>query len=213
MAYPEALLTEDERVGKHLHPHWITLVFPVFLLVILVAGGAFAAAVAPDWGGARSGIRIGIGAVVLVALVWWVLIPVLRWRTTHYVLTTHRLMTRVGILSHRGRDIPLNRINNAIYEQTLWERVINSGTLMVESAGEDGQEVFHHIPNADQTQQLINRLVEEDHDRRLRYGARYEAEYEVQYERDTRQGEVGDRPAQGGSDYPTQRLEQGRPPG
>jgi uncharacterized membrane protein YdbT with pleckstrin-like domain len=87
------------------------------------------------------------------------------------VLTTHRLMTRVGILSHTGRDIPLNRINNAMYEQSFFERIVNSGTLVVESAGEDGQQVFRNIPNADETQQLINRLVEGDHDRRSRNAA------------------------------------------
>ena len=127
--------------------------------------------------------------------------PYLRWRTTHYVLTTHRLMTRVGILSHTGRDVPLNRINNAMYEQSFFERIINSGTLVVESAGEDGQQVFKHIPDADQTQQLINRLVEGDHDRRSRNAARYEAHYEAEYEADRR----------GGEDHPTRRLRPPRP--
>ena len=50
---------------------------------------------------------------------------------------------------------------------------------MVESAGEDGQQTFRNIPDADQTQQLINRLVEGDHDRRTRNAARYEAQYEA----------------------------------
>jgi len=113
------------------------------------------------------------------------------------VLTTHRLMTRIGILSHTGRDVPLNRINNAMYEQSLLERAINSGTLVVESAGEDGQQVFRHIPDADQTQQLINRLVEGDHERRSRNSARYEAQYETQFEADRERG---------GRDYPTERL-------
>lgn len=183
MAYPDDLLARDEKVVKHLHPHWITLVFPVFILVVVVAVGAFLVTILPD-GGAHDPLLIAIGAVGLILLVWLVVVPLLRWRTTHYVLTTHRLMTRVGILNHRGRDVPLNRINNALYEQSIWDRIINSGTLMVESAGEDGQQVFNHIPRADETQQLVNRLVEEDHDRRTREGARYEAEYEVEYERE-----------------------------
>ena len=33
-----------------------------------------------------------------------------------------------------------------MYEQSFFERIINSGTLVVESAGEDGQQVFRHIP-------------------------------------------------------------------
>lgn len=181
VAYPDSLLTDDERVVKHLHPHWITLLVPTVLLVVLVGLASFLAAIVPD-GSAQGPVRIGIGAVAVLTAVVVTLVPYLRWRTTHYVLTTHRLMTRVGILNHTGRDVPLNRINNAMYEQSFWERIINSGTLVVESAGEDGQQTFRDIPDADQTQQLINRLVEGDHDRRTRNAARHEARYEMGYE-------------------------------
>jgi len=200
VAYPDSLLADDERVVKHLHPHWITLARPILLLVVIVGLGAFLASIVPG-GSAQGPVRIGIAALAAVTTVVVVLVPYLRWRTTHYVLTTHRLMTRVGILNHTGRDVPLNRINNAMYEQSFFERIVNSGTLVVESAGEDGQQMFRDIPDADQTQQLINRLVEGDHDRRSRNAARYEARYEVDYE--TRGEQAGyDDP-----DQPTQRLE------
>jgi len=182
VAYPDQLLADDEKVVKHLHPHWITLLVPALLLIVVVGLASFLAAIVPD-GGARDILRIIIAAVAVITAIMVALIPYLRWRTTHYVLTTHRLMTRVGILNHTGRDVPLNRINNAMYEQSFWERLINSGTLVVESAGEDGAQTFRDIPDADQTQQLINRLVEGDHERRARNAARYEAQYEVGYER------------------------------
>jgi uncharacterized membrane protein YdbT with pleckstrin-like domain len=193
--YPDQLLADDERVVKHLHPHWVTLLVPTVLLLVVVGLASFLAAIVPD-GSVQTVVRVVILVVALVALVVVALVPYLRWRTTHYVLTTHRLMTRVGILSHSGRDVPLNRINNAMYEQSFFERIINSGTMVVESAGEDGQQVFRHIPDADQTQQLINRLVESDHDRRSRNAARYEAQYEAEYEDDRRRG---------GGDHPTER--------
>jgi uncharacterized membrane protein YdbT with pleckstrin-like domain len=196
VAYPDQLLADDERVVKHLHPHWITLLVPAVLLVVVVGLVSFLAAIFPA-GSLQSVGRIVLVAVGAVAVIVVVLIPWMRWRTTHYVLTTHRLMTRLGILNHTGRDVPLNRINNAMYEQSFWERIINSGTLVVESAGEDGQQVFKHIPDADQTQQLINRLVEGDHDRRSRNAARYEAHYEAEYEDDRRRG---------GGGHPTERI-------
>ena len=199
MAYPDSLLADDERVVKHLHPHWITLVRPVLLLLVIVGLGSFLAAIFPG-GSAQTPGRIGVGAVAGIAILVTVLVPYLRWRTTHYVLTTHRLMTRVGILNHTGRDIPLNRINNAMYEQSFFERIVNSGTLVVESAGEDGQQVFRNIPEADQTQQLINRLVEGDSDRRTRNAARYEAHWESRYEQ-------GYEDAYEDPDQPTRRMD------
>jgi uncharacterized membrane protein YdbT with pleckstrin-like domain len=201
VAYPDSLLADDERVVKHLHPHWITLVRPTVLLIVIVALGSFLAAIFPG-GGLQAPGRIAVGVIAVLALVATVLVPYLRWRTTHYVLTTHRLMTRVGMLNHTGRDIPLNRINNAMYEQSFFERIVNSGTLVVESAGEDGQQVFRNIPDADQTQQLINRLVEGDSDRRTRNAARYEAHYEAQYDADYRDGLPHDDP-----DQPTRRMD------
>jgi uncharacterized membrane protein YdbT with pleckstrin-like domain len=201
--YPDQLLADDERVVKHLHPHWVTLLVPTLLLLVVVGLASFLAAVVPD-GSLQGTARLVILAVAAVAAVVVTLVPYLRWRTTHYVLTTHRLMTRVGILNHTGRDVPLNRINNAMYEQSFFERIINSGTLVVESAGEDGQQVFKNIPDADQTQQLINRLVEGDHDRRSRNSARYGAEYEAKYEAgyEARYQDEGRR----GGDQPTERL-------
>ena len=181
MAYPDSLLADDERVVKHLHPHWVTLLVPTALLIVVVGLASFLAAIVPD-GSLQTVIRLVIAAVALVALIVVTLVPYLRWRTTHYVLTTHRLMTRVGILNHSGRDVPLNRINNAMYEQSLFERIVNSGTLVVESAGEDGQQIFRDIPEADQTQQLINRLVESDSDRRSRNANRHETHWEAHYE-------------------------------
>jgi uncharacterized membrane protein YdbT with pleckstrin-like domain len=201
VAYPDSLLADDERVVKHMHPHWITLVRPVLLLIVIVGLGSFLAAIFPH-GSLQTPGRIAIGVIAVVALVLVTVAPYLRWRTTHYVLTTHRLMTRVGILSHTGRDIPLNRVNNAMYEQSFFERLVNSGTLVVESAGEDGQQVFRDIPRADETQQLINRLVEGDHERRTRNSARYEAQYEAQYDADHRDGAPVDDP-----DQPTRRME------
>jgi uncharacterized membrane protein YdbT with pleckstrin-like domain len=179
--YPDQLLADDEQVVKHLHPHWITLVLPTLAFLVIAAGASFVAAIVPS-GSLQTPLRIAIGAVAVIILSWLSFVPFLRWRTTHYVLTTHRVLIRVGILHHRGRDIPVNRINDVSFEQTLWERLIGAGTLMVESAGEAGQQVLKDIPHAPGVQQLINRLVEADHDRRTRDAAHYEAQYEAEYE-------------------------------
>lgn len=181
MPYPDRLLADDEKVVKHLHPHWITLVVPVLVFLLTLGIAGFLLAIIPD-GSLQPAARIAVGVIAAAILIWLAVVPFLRWRTTHYVLTTHRLMIRTGILHHHGKDIPLNRINNVLYEQSLWDRIVNAGTLMVESAGETGQQVFANIPNADRNQQLINRLVEQDHDRRVRESAEYEARAEVEYE-------------------------------
>ena len=176
MAYPDKLLAEDEEVVRHLHPHWLTLFWPVVWFLVVVGGASFGMAAIPA--GRQQGVfRLLIFAVALVLLLTVVLVPVLRWRTTHYVITTHRLLFREGILSRRGRDIGLSRITDVSYRQTLWDRIINSGTLTIESAGESGSTVLKQIPDSEGVQQLLNLMVEEDADRRAQESAGYVGEY------------------------------------
>src|SRR4051795_7042660 len=165
MPYPDKLLAEDEEVARHLHPHWLTLFWPVVWFLVIVGAASFGLAVIPA-GRQQGVVRMVILAVALVLLVIVVLVPVLRWKTTHYVITTHRLLFREGIMSRRGRDIGLSRITDVSYRQSLWGRIINSGTLTIESAGESGSTVLKQIPDSEGVQQLLNLMIEEDADRR-----------------------------------------------
>jgi uncharacterized membrane protein YdbT with pleckstrin-like domain len=90
---------------------------------------------------------------------------VLRWRTTTYELTTRRLRMREGIVTRRGRDIPLVRINDVSFEKGLLDRLLGAGRLVVESAGEHGQILLNDIPHVEQVQGTLFRLVEDEHRR------------------------------------------------
>ena len=114
---------------------------------------------------------------MLLAL-FLVCIPLLRWRATHYVITTHRLLFREGVLARRGRDIGLSRITDVSYRQTLWQRIISSGTVTIESAGDGGATVLEAIPDSDGVQQLLNHMIEEDADRRAQESAGYIHDYD-----------------------------------
>jgi uncharacterized membrane protein YdbT with pleckstrin-like domain len=172
MPYPEKLLADDEDVVQHLHPHWLTIFWPVVWLLLIVGAAAFGSALIPA--GRQQGLlRILVLAIAVVLLLFLVLAPLLRWRTTHYVITTHRLLFREGILARRGRDLSLSRITDVSFTQTLWERIINSGTLTIESAGDGGATVLRHVPDSDGVQQLLNHMIEEDADRRAQESAGY----------------------------------------
>ncbi|SEO69976.1 PH domain-containing protein [Trujillonella endophytica] len=173
MGYPDKLLGSDEQVVRHLHPHWLTVFWPVVFFLLVVGGASFGAALV-DSGSDNAGLfrLLILGAAVLL-LIALVLVPLVRWRTTHYVITTHRLLFREGILARKGRDIGLSRITDVSYSQSVWERVIQSGTITIESAGDSGATVLKQIPDSDGIQQLINHMIEEDADRRGRENAGY----------------------------------------
>jgi uncharacterized membrane protein YdbT with pleckstrin-like domain len=170
--YPDKLLADDEEVVRHLHPHWLTIFWPVVWFLLIVGAASFGAAVIPD--GSNQGLfRLLLLVLAVVLAVVLVAVPLLRRRTTHYVITTHRLLFRQGILARHGRDIGLARITDVSYRQSLWDRIINSGTLTIESAGESGATVLKAIPDSDGVQQLLNHMIEEDADRRAQENAGY----------------------------------------
>jgi len=165
VAYPDKLLADDEEVVAHLHPHGTTLFWPVVGLLVVVGATSYLAALVPA-GPRQGGLRTALLAVALVVLAVAVLRPVLRWRTTHHVVTTHRLLLREGVLGRRGRDIALSRIADVSFRQTLGQRLVRSGTLTIESAGDGGATVLERVPDCDVVQQLLVALIEEDADRR-----------------------------------------------
>ena len=149
-----------ERSVLVLHPHWKVLVGPV-LLGLLIIAAAVAAGVAIPAGSNAGTERLVVLAVAVVLLLIVVVVPVLRWKTTTYELTTGRLRVREGILTRRGRDIPLTRVSDVSFTRGLLDRLVGAGRLVVESPGEHGQIVLTDIPQVERVQAVLFELVEE----------------------------------------------------
>jgi uncharacterized membrane protein YdbT with pleckstrin-like domain len=154
-------LTEDEHLVLRLHPHWKTLIGPLSVVVLVVAAALVAEVLIPS-SSAATVIRLVLAAIAILAVMLWLIVPVLRWRTTTYELTTRRMRVRSGIVTRHGRDIPLARINDVSFEKGLLDRLLGSGRLVVESAGEHGQILLNDIPRVEFTQATLFRLVEEE---------------------------------------------------
>lgn len=168
MAYPDKILAEDEKVVEHLHPSWITLVPATLWFLAICAAAGFGIGYAPSSGTTHKVFIIAIIVVAFLLLCWLSFTPWIEWRTTHYIFTSHRVLIRRGVLRRTGRDISLQRISDVGFSQSLWDRMVRAGTLTIESAGEQGQETLTDIPHSDDMQQVLNRLIEQDNDRRAR---------------------------------------------
>jgi membrane protein YdbS with pleckstrin-like domain len=160
-------LSEGEHYVLRLHPHWKTLLRPFSILVVILAVAIAALIMIPsgrDAGAARDAIAI----VVFLAVIIWGVVPLLRWQTTTYELTTRRLRLREGILARSGRDFPLTRISDVSFSRGPIDRLVGSGKLIVESAGEHGQLVLPEIPQVERVQATLFQLVEDEHARLAR---------------------------------------------
>ena len=160
MAYSRRSLSDDEHVELDLHPHWKVLVLPVLVLLLVVPVASYLAAKVPD-GSAQGPGRIAIVVVAAVVLVLFTLRQLVRWLTTHSVVTNRRLITRHGLVARNGRDMPLTRINDISFSHTVVERFLRCGTLVVESAGERGQLTLVDVPNVEFVQRRLYELADD----------------------------------------------------
>jgi uncharacterized membrane protein YdbT with pleckstrin-like domain len=152
--FPRKLLNDNEDVILDLRPHWWFLAGPTAALAAAIAiATILAVRVNGQW--AR---WVGL-ALVVVALVWWIA-RYLRWTTTNFVVTTDRLIFRRGVVAKQGKEIPLERLNDIGFQQSIFERILGAGDLLIESAGERGQEVFEDIPRPARVQNEIYRQIE-----------------------------------------------------
>jgi len=110
-----------------------------------------------------------ITLVLLVVTAVWLIIRYLNWLTTNFVITSNRLIFRHGVIGKSGIEIPLERVNNVNFNQSMFERLLGAGDLLIESGGEDGQQRFTDIRRPAQVQNLIHAQMEAHYQRRAAY--------------------------------------------
>jgi uncharacterized membrane protein YdbT with pleckstrin-like domain len=164
VAFPRKLLNHDEEVVLDLRPHWHVLFGPAALLAITVVALVVAAASEVDeW------LQVALGAATLVALAWFAG-RYARWGSTNFVVTSDRLIHRSGVFAKKGIEIPLERVNTVFFDQSLFERLLGSGDLVIESGGERGQQRFSDVSRPSHVQNEIHRQIEQN--QRRSYGGR-----------------------------------------
>jgi Bacterial PH domain/Short C-terminal domain len=156
--YPTRLLSPGEEVVTEFRPHWTAILGPISITLGALAAVIVFAFVIPA---SLTPLRQYGPAVVAVG---WLILTIrgfIRWRTTQHVITNERVIHRQGFISKLGKEIPLEMINTVSFSQSVFERVVGSGDLVIESAGETGQTRYTDIPDPEGLQTLIYRNREQ----------------------------------------------------
>ena len=151
------MLGADEHVVIHTRTHAKALILPALALIVVGAAVGVGTALMPAE--ARPVGTLAVVAAGLVLVLWWVVVPYLRWWTTTYTVTNRRLITRSGILNKTGTDLPLNRVNEVATERSLLDRMLGCGTLNISTAAEDGMVVLSDVPDAERVHTEISELL------------------------------------------------------
>lgn len=162
MAGSQIDLMPGEDMILYSNPHWwyfwkdavAGLIFLGFLFLLMMADDGW--------------VNDGLGWLTMIAFIVFVVMTAyafVQWRTTKFAITTERVAYQSGIIRRRGVSIPLNRINNVNFTQTMIARMLNNGVVIIESAGETGDSVFENIPEPERVRALIFKQVEADEQR------------------------------------------------
>ena len=160
MPFPRKLLNDSEDIVLDLHPHWWFFAPPMFALVGSIVLGVLVAA-----GTDISWLQVPVGVLILGCLLWFGL-RYSRWITTNFVVTTDRLIYRHGVLAKHGIEIPLDRVNTVFFRQSVFERIVGSGDLVIESAGEMGRQAFSNVKHPSAVQNEVYRQIEANENRK-----------------------------------------------
>ena len=154
MAISQKLLNDGETVVISTRTHPKALLVPVLALVLLLAIGVAVQTVVD-----QHVVTLVAWALVAIGVVWWVLRPLVVWASASYTFTDRRLITRTGVLTRRGHDIPLSRISDVASELGLVDRMLGCGTLIISDASTHGSVRLPDIPHVEDTQRRLNLLL------------------------------------------------------
>jgi membrane protein YdbS with pleckstrin-like domain len=157
MALPRKLLNADEELLAELKPHWIFLFGPLFTSI-----GVWAAIIVilivwqnpPGWTNYP---------IVIFALIpgLWLLGRYVRWRSYDVALTSTRILVRQGILGRDTVQLRLQRITEVNIRQELFERILGTGSLVIDVQGEDDSMTLEYMRKPAVVQRVINSQINE----------------------------------------------------
>ena len=158
MAISKKLLNPDERLIISTRQHPKALFVPILALVVLLAVAVFVQVTLDDEGFQKVLAWI-VWAIAIVGILWFSVRPFFVWLTTVHAFTDRRLITRYGIITRRGHDIPLARVSDISIEINLIDRPFGCGSLLIADASTHGLVRLNDIPHVESAQRQLNELL------------------------------------------------------
>ncbi len=146
-------LRAGEEVALVARRHWIVLGWPLWLTLFLLGCLVASGFVDRPW-------LLPAAGVLFAASGLWLLLRWMRWRFDLWAVTSERVIDECGVLRVRVVDSPLDTIHNVTCTQTILGRVLNYGTVDVQTAAEGGASTIPHAAAPGELRETILALKE-----------------------------------------------------
>jgi hypothetical protein len=163
VSYIEKHLIEGEAVVYTTRLHWIVLVGPVLLGLLLgLPGlallGRFGAG--PGSRNEYSIFAIAAGAILVVAAIILIFTGLVKRNATEMTVTNKRIVVKVGVAARRTVEMLLSRVESIGVEESVTGRVLGYGTVIVRGTGgtpESFYTIAHPLEFRTQVQEQIEK--------------------------------------------------------
>ena len=161
MGFSTKHFNHDEVLVLDLHPHWWRFVKPSLVLVAAVAAIAYNNEIPNQF---LKDLALIIAQAFTALAVINLAAQALKWYRTHFVLTSQRVIFQSGVIARTRIEISLHKINVVNFHQSIFERIVNTGDIVIESGAEDGVETFNDVPDPQQVQAFIHQWMRKNID-------------------------------------------------
>ena len=149
------LLPDEKPPVLAVRRHWAVLIEPTakFLPVFLIGGWLLL--LDPD-----NRVTSSAGLIVVVASLGYYALRVVEWWMRHFIVSRRRVLLTSGVIARTVTLLPLRRITDLTWKETLLGKVLGYGTFEFESAGQgNALAEITYLPRADQLYQQVSGLL------------------------------------------------------
>jgi uncharacterized membrane protein YdbT with pleckstrin-like domain len=148
-------LLDDEVAVLAIRRHWAVLIQPTakFLPAFLVGGWLLL--FDPD-----NRVTSSAGLIVVVASLGYYGLRVVEWWMRHFIVSRRRVLLTSGVIARTVTLLPLRRITDLTWKETLLGQLLGYGTFQFESAGQgNALAEITFLPRADQLYRQVSGLL------------------------------------------------------
>src|SRR5215218_3609270 len=162
--YADRLLADGERVRLRARQHLLAtffegrLAWAIFIAALVLV--LLVTQLAPNTPPIVRQLFSWTGLVLLLVGLAWLTQIYLSWYAQDYVITNRRVMKVEGILKKRSADSSLEKINDAVLEQSVFGRMLGYGDLDILTANEQSVDRYRMLAEA---QTFKRTMLDEKH--------------------------------------------------
>jgi hypothetical protein len=148
-------LLPDETAVVATRRHWAVLIEPTAKFLPVFVAGGWLLLLDPD-----NRVTSSVGLLVILASLGYYGLRVAEWWMRHFIVSTRRVLLTSGVIARTVTLLPLRRITDLTWKETVPGQVLGYGTFRFESAGaQQALSEITFLPGADVLYRRVSGLL------------------------------------------------------